>query len=304
MKCRFVLPAAVLALAVMPLHAQQPQRERPLPPGIKALRNLEYVPGGGVRQSLDLFLPENASAPLPLIVWVHGGAWRAGSKEHNPALPLLRDGYAVASINYRFTDTAIFPAQIQDCKAAIRFLRARAKEHDIDPDRIGVWGASAGGHLVALLGTTADVKELEAGTAENTASTRVQAVCNWFGPSNFLTVAQQGGDRRTSLPVVRRSDSPESQLIGGLVTEKPDKARAASPVTYASKDDAPFLTMHGDRDTVVPVEQSKELHETLVKAGVDSTLHIVEGGGHGQGFDKPEIKAMIREFFAKHLRKR
>src|SRR4051812_4543175 len=141
-------------------QAQRPQAK--VPEGTKVHRDLEYVKGGHERQRLDLYVPERADNPLPVIVWVHGGAWLAGSKEGGgPALPFVGKGYAVASVNYRLSQHATFPAQIEDCKAAIRWLRAHAETYHLDPDHIGVWGASAGGHLVALLGTSGGVEELE-----------------------------------------------------------------------------------------------------------------------------------------------
>ena len=162
------------------------------PKGVQALRNLPYVANGHERQRLDLYLPEKAEGRLPLIVWIHGGAWWAGSKEDCPAVPLAAKGYAVASINYRFSQHAVFPAQIEDCKAAIRWLRANAAKYHLDADHIGVWGASAGGHLVALLGTTGGVKELEGKGGNLDQSSRVQCVVDWFGPTDFVDDGQAG----------------------------------------------------------------------------------------------------------------
>jgi acetyl esterase/lipase len=168
--------------------AQAPQR--PLPEGISAKREVAYVSGGTERQRLDVFYPAKSEKPVPLVVWIHGGAWAGGTKERCPALPLLDGGFAVASVTYRFSQHAKFPAQIEDCKAAIRWLRAHAKELNFDPDRIGAWGSSAGGHLVALLGTTGDEKDWDKG--ENLdQSSKVQAVVDWFGPSNLLTMGAQ-----------------------------------------------------------------------------------------------------------------
>ena len=157
-------------------------------------------------------------------------------------MPLAAKGYAVASINYRLSQHAVFPAQIEDCKAAIRWLRANAAKYHLDPDHIGVWGASAGGHLVALLGTTGSVKELEGKGGNLDQSSRVQCVVDWFGPTDLATM---GGSHD-------KPGSPESRLIGGPVQENKEKARKASPLTYVSKDSAPFLIMHGDQDNTVP----------------------------------------------------
>ena len=295
-------PLLALLLLVTVAFSQQPRPGAPpLPPGIAARRDVAYVPGGGPRQTLDVFFPEKADKPLPLVVWIHGGAWRAGGKDHAPAMPLLADGFAVASVTYRFSQDAPFPAQIEDCKAAIRWLRAHAKELNFDPARVGVWGSSAGGHLVAMLGTAGDVKAWDKG--ENLdQSSRVQAVCDWFGPADLLTMGAQsppGSRIQHDAP-----DSPESKLVGGAVQENKEKTRAASPVTYVTADDAPFLIMHGDHDLLVPHEQSVELNDALKKAGVESTLKTMEASGHGDGaFRTPGAFAAVREFFLRTLRK-
>jgi acetyl esterase/lipase len=266
--------------------------------GVKAMRDLEYANVGGRSLRLDLYLPEKSDGPLPLIVWIHGGAWQAGNKSGTPALPFVRRGYAVASIDYRLSQDAIFPAQIEDCKAAIRWLRAHAKEHGIDPAHIGVWGSSAGGHLVALLGTSGDVKELEGAAGNLDQSSRVQAVCDWFGPTDFCQMAAHAIPG--SKLVHNDPKSPESRLIGGPIQENKDKVARANPITYVSKDDPPFLIMHGDRDNLVPHHQSVLLNEALKKAGVDVTFKTVEGAGHG--FGGPENTKMVEEFFDRTLK--
>ncbi|MGB8165864.1 MAG: alpha/beta hydrolase [Chthoniobacteraceae bacterium] len=287
---------ATLLLSTPPLFSQAP----PLPPGVKMLHDVEYVPGGGRAQSLDLYLPEKSDGPRPLIVWIHGGGWRAGTKDRSPAVRLMDAGFAVASVEYRLSSVAIFPAQIEDCKAAIRFLRAHATEYGIDAAHIGVWGSSAGGHLVAMLGTTGDVKEFEKG-GNLSESSRVQAVCDFFGPADLLTMgAQSPAEARIKHDA---PESPESLLVGGALQENKDKARAASPITYVTGDDAPFLIVHGSADPLVPLAQSEQLNSALKKAGVESTLRVIDGGGHGgKGFDEPEVTAQIRDFFTKHLK--
>jgi len=266
--------------------------------GVKALRGLEYANAGGKAILLDLYLPEKAEGPLPLIVWVHGGAWQTGSKEGCPALRMAPRGYAAASIDYRLSQEAIFPAQIEDCKAAIRWLRAHAKDYNLDPQRFGAWGASAGGHLVALLGTAGDVKELEGTGGNPDQSSRVQAVCDFFGPTDFCQMAAH------SLPgsPIQHDDarSPESRLIGGALQENKDKAARANPITYVTRNAPPFLILHGDKDPLVPHHQSEILAEALKKAGVEVTLHTVAGAGHG--FGGPQIDRMVEEFFDKHLK--
>jgi acetyl esterase/lipase len=276
-----------------------PHRAARVPEGTVVHRDLAYCSAGHPRQTLDLYVPHGATN-APLVVWIHGGAWQAGSKDNCRALPLLQHGYAVASLNYRLSQHARFPAQIEDCKAALRWLRVHGREHGVATDRIGVWGASAGGHLVALLGTSGDVSEFDVGEHTNVSS-RVQAVCNWFGPSDFAVMDQQAGD--TGRMRHNATDSPEAKLLGGPPEEKPKLAAKASPVTYVTADDPPFLHLHGDRDPLVPVGQSRLLHETLSKAGVESELLILEGAGHGgPEFESPEVKAKIVALFDRHLK--
>jgi len=268
-----------------------------LPADAKVLRDLEYIPGGGERNRLDLYLPANSANPLPVIVWVHGGAWRAGSKDNCPARRFVARGYAVASINYRLSQHAVFPAQIEDCKAALRWLRAHAAEYHLDPERFAAWGSSAGGHLVALLGTTGDLKDFDKGENLDQPS-RVQAVVDWFGPTDFT---QMG---KFSLPNSRidhdAKDSPEALLIGGAVQANKEKAARANPITYVSKADSSFLIMHGNKDNTVPYQQSELLRDALQKAGVPVTLKIVEGAGHGLG--GPEVNRVVEEFLDAQLK--
>ncbi|MCK4292650.1 MAG: alpha/beta hydrolase fold domain-containing protein [Planctomycetes bacterium] len=264
-------------------------------PDAKILRDIEYVPGGHERQKLDLYLPQTSSEkPLPLLIWIHGGAWLGGNKNNCPARRFVRQGYAVASINYRLSQHAIFPAQIEDCKAAIRFLRANAGKYGFDPKRFGVWGSSAGGHLVALLGTAGDVKEFDKGRNLDVSS-RVQAVCDYFGPTDFTKMSSF----RTKMDH-DSADSPESKLVGGPVQQNKDKCKRANPITYVTKDDPPFLICHGDKDPLVPLNQSQILYEALKKAGVAVKFHTVKGGGHG--FRDKQVDKMVEEFFGKHLK--
>jgi acetyl esterase/lipase/rhodanese-related sulfurtransferase len=281
----------LVIVVAAPAGAQQ-AKARPLPDSVVAHLDLEYVKDGHARQRLDLYLPKQASAPLPVIVWVHGGAWSAGDKASTPALPFAEKGYAVASINYRLSQHALFPAQLEDCKAAVRWLRAHAQRYNLNPDRIGAWGSSAGGHLVALLGTAGDVKELEGSGGHAELSSRVRCVVDFFGPTDFT---RMGGSHDGP-------KSPESRLLGGPVQEHRDRAARANPITYVSKDDAPFLIVHGHKDPVVPHSQSVLLHEALRQAGIDSTLITIEGGGHGgPQFQTGDTARRVAEFFDRHL---
>jgi acetyl esterase/lipase len=295
---RWMLVTAALLPALV-ADAQRIQRPQTLPANIDFRPNLEYAKPDGKPQYLDLYLPKNAEGKLPIIVAIHGGGWSGGDKARPQILPLLRDGYAVASINYRLSQVAKFPAQVHDCKAAIRWVRAHADELHLDADRIGIWGDSAGGHLVALLGTTADNKELEGEEGNANFSSRVQAVCDYYGPADFLTI----NDQAPPDTAIHHNapDSPEAKLIGGAIPENKEKAALASPVHYASKDAAPFLIMHGDVDKVVPVQQSIELRDALQKAGVEASLYIIGGQGHGFR-NHPELIPMMRAFFDRHLK--
>ena len=268
-----------------------------LPPGTRVIPDLDYVGDGHERHTLDLYLPRDVPAkPLPLVVWVHGGGWRKGDKSRTPARGLVADGFAVASINYRLSQHAPFPAQIEDCKAAIRWLRAHASEYHLDPDRIAVWGASAGGHLVALLGTSGDRKEFDVGKHLDQSS-RVQAVCDWYGPTQFVPLGVTA-ERAARSP--RNVDSPIAMLLGGPISENIDKASLASPMEYVSGDDPPFLILHGEKDKLVPLDQSTRFAEKLEAAGVPVELVVFPEAAHG-GAEFIEAIPRISTFFQEQL---
>ena len=292
--------AALFIASLAIFHAADAQQRQRVPEGVKAQRDIAYVENGHERQKLDLYLPEKTSAPLPLIIWIHGGGWQAGSKDNCPALRFTERGYAVASIGYRLSGSAIFPAQIEDCKAAIRWLRAHAAENNLDPKKFAVWGSSAGGHLVALVGTSGDVKQFDVG-ANLDQSSRVQAVCDYFGPTD---ITQMDAHALGGAPFKHdSSDSPESKLIGGAVQENKDKAARVNPITYVSSDDPPFLIVHGDKDPLVPHHQSELLFDALKKSGVSAHFHTIHGAGHGgPGFAGKNIDDMVAAFFDERLK--
>ncbi len=257
-------------LCLLPLAGVAQPGRSTTPAGTKVERNLEYVKDGHERNKLDLYLPEKADAPLPLVVWIHGGAWRAGSKDRCPVTWLVGKGYAVASINYRFLEHGAFPAQIEDCKAALRWLRANAKKYNLDPDHVGVMGASAGGHLSALLGTSGHVKELEGKGGNAEQSSKVQAVIDLFGPLGI----------------------PSGNRAQGNV------------LTHLTKETPPFLIVHGEEDKTVPIRQSERLKEALEKAGVEVKFVPIKGASHGgPAFQNEEIRKSYLEFLDKHLKK-
>ena len=266
-----------------------------LPGGVVTYHDLDYVPQGHTRQKLDLYLPKG-NKKVPLIVFIHGGAFTRGDKKDQNPAPFLSDGYAFASLNYRLSQDAIFPAQIEDCKAAVRWLRRNAEKYRLDPDRFGVWGTSAGGHLVALLGTTGDAKIFDVG--ENLEfSSRIQAVADWFGPTDFLQMDAHKGPNGMGHDA---PGSPESRLIGGAIQRNKEKVAAANPITYITPNDSPFLIAHGDADRLVPYQQSVILEGALKAAGVPVTFYTVKGGGHG--FRNDTADKLRTEFFAKYLK--
>ena len=263
------------------------------------ITNIKYVKDGTERQTLDLYLPKTKPGPFPLIIWIHGGSWMYGDKGEN-CLPArdMSDEFAVASVNYRYTTDATFPAQINDCKAAVRFLRANAAKYRIDPNRFGVWGSSAGGYLAAMVGTTGDstyptIEGRKKGEPE--VSSKVQAVCDWCGPTNFFSAQSQSG------PEIKfKYSGPGSAVYNMMFTNMhPQVLLAASPVNYVSSDDPPFLIMHGDKDDAVPLAQSQELYDLLQKAGVRSKLEVLKNRGHN--FDFPEFIERVRVFFTRNL---
>ncbi|MFA5687628.1 MAG: alpha/beta hydrolase [Kiritimatiellales bacterium] len=256
--------------------------------------NIHYVSGGNEKQTLDIYLPKNETGQsLPLIIWVHGGGWGGGDKNNCPPLEngFVRHGYAIASINYRLTPDNRFPAQLEDCKAAVRWLRANAADYNLDPDRFAAWGSSAGGHLASLLGVTGNTRQFDAGENLNFSSC-VQAVIDVCGPSDL-----------TAREMWDPFFNTRAQLLGGTLEEKPELAAAASPQLYVTKDSAPFSIWHGTKDPRVPISQSERLHETLWKAGVQSELNRVENAGHSlhQHLAEKELTDKIVLFLKKHL---
>ena len=291
---------AVCFLAAESASAQQTTRRPSAQPdaNVEVIRDIEYATVGDVSLQLDLHLPRNVERKPQLLIWIHGGGWRKGSRTANKLDFMLPAGYAVASISYRLTDVAGFPAQIHDCKAAVRWLRAHADRYGYKADLLGVAGGSAGGHLVSLLGTSGGVEELEGTLGNHTdQSSRVDAVVDFYGPSDFLLMKENKSDN------LNQPNSPVALLLGGSPAEKPEVARAASPAQHVDADDAAFLIIHGTADPLVLPEQSKHFYKKLQAAGVDSQLHWVEGAGHGGPlFFGDECQEIIRKFFDQRLR--
>jgi len=265
-----------------------------LPAGVTRVANLDYTRTPSGNLALDLYLPETPSAqPLPVVVWVHGGGWKSGSKLNCPLTWLAAEGFAVASLDVRLLHHAGWPAQLDDPRAAVRWLRQNASTYRLDPARIAIAGGSSGGHVAALVGTSP-------APAGETVSSRVQAVIDFYGPADLLTMPPNvPGPNRTDADLARANGA---RLLGGIVRDRPGLARQASALYQVSRDDPPFLLLHGDADPQVPVDQSRRLHAALRDAGVTAELHVLPGAGHGGSpFNLPEIRARIRDFLQREL---
>lgn len=295
MSSRFA-PAVALVFAST-LAAQQ----APEPPeNVRLQEGIEYSNVGG-RMAMDVVTPKSGDGPFPAVVCIHGGGFRAGSRKSflQVAYRLADAGYVAASVSYRLSPKHQFPAHVEDVKAAVRFLRANAQRFRIDPARIGATGGSAGGHLALMLGLTGGVDEFEGSGPALDESSRVQAVVNFFGPTDLTKSYEPGAsvDAAEVLPM----------FLGGDL----DHARAlhikASPINWVSPDDAPTLTIHGTKDRFVAYEHARWITDRLGQAGVDAELLTLEGADHGFGGfgDRlEEAHAAMIEFFDRHLSER
>lgn len=264
----------------------------------KKIANVKYAEVGDQTLALDLYLPTTKNAPL--IVWVHGGAWRAGSKDFMPLTALVEDGYAIASVDYRLSTVATFPALIHDCKGAIRWLRAHATEYGYNTHRIGIAGNSAGGHMVALIGTSNGNKELEGSVGGNTKqSSDVQAIVSYYGASNLTTILSQSTPHGLSVR------APALKLLLGNTPDKNETlAKLASPVFHVDKNDPPLLLLHGDQDPQMPINQSHELHAAYKARKLDVHFEVINGAAHGgKAFYDAKRNALVKKFFDRTLRK-
>jgi acetyl esterase/lipase len=261
-------------------------------------RDVEYARADQHSLLLDLYVPSDQDAP-PLIVWVHGGAWRSGSKMDVPIRQLVERGFAIASVDYRLSPVARFPAQVHDIKAAIRYLRARQRVHGYDSSRVVIAGSSAGGHLAALVGVSNGVTALEGSVGEHAqASSDVQAIVSFYGASNLQTILSQ------STPHGLKVRVPALELLlGGQPDAQAELARLASPVAHVDERDPPLLLIHGDQDPQMPIDQAHELNAAYRKAGRYVALEVVRGGVHGgKGFYEPEMLGRVERFLQTQLR--
>ncbi|MCY8493889.1 prolyl oligopeptidase family serine peptidase [Bacillus inaquosorum] len=253
------------------------------------------------RDPMDaLFDKKGNQETYPLIIYLQGCGWGWTKQDTYAFLPQLaefaKEGYTVASVQYRGSGDAVFPAQLQDVKTAVRFLKANASAYNIDPQNIGVWGDSSGGHLALLLGLTEGLKEFDGNREYAHVSSRVQAIADWFGPTDLLTMS-----RYPSIFDHDSPHSPESKLIGGAIQEHKEKARKASPIEYVHREAPPILIMHGDQDDVVPYEQSAEFYHALKKAGHDAIMYKIKEAGHS-GFTQHHTLNIVKDFFNCYLK--
>lgn len=265
----------------------------------ETLRDIEYAKSPEQRLLLDLYLPDKKK-DAPLMVWIHGGAWRRGSKNSMPLGALVEEGWAIASVEYRLSPVAPFPAQIHDIKAAIRWLRAHSDKYGYASKRVAIAGASAGGHLVALTGISNGHKQLEGTLGKHLdQSSDVQVIIDFYGASNLQTILHQSTPHGLSVRV------PALELLlGDHPDKKPEVAKLASPVTHVDANDPPLLLLHGDQDPQMPINQSHELHARYKKAGAPVRFSVVHGAAHGgkMFYDEARMK-IVRNFLKKHFLK-
>jgi acetyl esterase/lipase len=254
--------------------------------GMRHWRDVIVAKPLGYRPLTAMISAPKSSKPLPLVIYIHGGAWFIG----HPAIQnrgyqdmdfinkILNAGFAVARITYRFSMEAKFPTQLHDCKAAVRYLHNHAKTFNIDPTRIAAMGDSAGGHLALMLGVTGNNPQMEGAVGEKEGSSAVKAVVNWFGPTDFLNM--QNDAITNEWQDHNDAKSPESILIGGALQDHPEKARFASPLHHVNASAPPMLHQHGKKDRLVPFKQAQRMHDALVAVGVHSELHAIADADH------------------------
>lgn len=292
----------IFLLLIFSLTRFQSLKQNEHAPGERKYLDLAYA-SLSPAQKMDIYLPDSTKGLFPVILYIHGGAFKFGDKAdkvYSVMLEVLRKGYAVVYINYRLSGEARFPAQIQDVKAAIRFVRAHAGDYSLNADKIVAWGESAGGYLAALAGTSGNIKALEdPGLGNPEQSSRVQAVVDMFGPIDFLTMDDQFAAGSVKGMLHNGAESPESQLLGKQITLIPELVKKSNPETYISKDDPPFYIQHGSVDPVIPVQQSvhfaDELKKTIGKNKVILDLLPKEGHATDGFWTKENINKILVE---------
>jgi acetyl esterase/lipase len=273
------------------------------PKGTVMYSNIAYANDTLKKHRLDIYLPPNATK-LPLVVWIHGGAWMMNDKYadmnymRNTVKAFIDSGYALASIDYRFSTDAVFPAQIQDCNQAVEYLYQHADEYKIDNKRIAVIGFSAGGHLASLMALSNNNEVKEFYPAGQKTHFTIKCALDFYGPSDLIMLATNPDT------AINNMRNPVSILLGAMPVDRPDLAKKASPVTYIDKNDPPFLIVQGEKDESVPNTESKILSSWLTLAGVKNKLIIVPGAPHyGVMFDADYIRKDVFEYLADTIKK-
>jgi acetyl esterase/lipase len=298
MKNKGLLIAILVLMQPMFVFGQKPNPYvNVFPTGTVIHDNVPYNNDADPRHLLDLYLPANAQGKVPLVIFVHGGGWISNDKYADMGYmkktiaEIVSSGFALASIDYRLATQAVFPALIQDCNRAASFLYDNANKYGLDRTRFAVMGFSAGGHLASLMGLAQNNNVASFYLPNTTKAFRFKAVVDFYGPSEL-----------TSLKSSEDPKSPEAVLIGAAPLARPDLAKVASPVTYVDKNDPPFLILHGEKDNIVPNQQSKLLHGWLQVVGVPSELIIVKDAPHfGAMYDVDDIRNRVIGFLKKHL---
>ena len=265
----------------------------------KLIRNIPYVVNGHKLQNFDLYIPKNATKPMPVLLWIHGGAWEGGLKKWIDPAYLINSGYAIASIDYRFSNTAIFPAQIQDCNEAIYFIWKNAAKYNIDRTKLIIGGGSAGGHLASLIGlsTNNNIADFYNGISKSK-DIKFKAILDFYGPADLNVVH----GKATSMDY-DSENSALTRFLGFATLDRPDVAKKASPVTYIDKSDPPILILHGDADDIVPFWESRQFNSWLTLAGVKSQLIKLDGAGHGgPTFASEETQRKVNDFLTAALK--
>jgi acetyl esterase/lipase len=304
------LPALIICVLLLSNCKKSNSETVPAEP-IPARRTISDTPYATLNaaQKMDIYLPA-ARGPYPVVVLIHGGGWIIGDKQEYRTSAkteaLLSRGYAVVAVNYRLSNVAKYPAQIQDVKAAVRFIRSVAAIYNLNPNKIGAWGTSAGGHLTALLATSGGVNSLENFAMGDAAqSSRIQAAADWFGPTDFLQMDAQSVTQGCGAGGHNLASSPESMLMGYAIQTQPALVQLANPITYVTSDDPPIYIAHGMNDCTVPRLQGQILYDALipVKGTADVKLNLLSASGHGTGqFENTATVNLMVDFFDLYLK--
>lgn len=298
------LPFLIALINGLPakIAAQKTPVQAFFPEGTIFHSNIDYAGDGNKKHLLDIYLPPKHTKRLPLVIWIHGGAWMLNDKYadmsymRNTVRGFIDKGYALASIDYRYSTEAVFPAQIRDCNQAVEYLFNHAPEFDIDRDRIALIGFSAGGHLASLLALSNNNKVQEFYTGGSSSHFKIKCVLDFYGPSNLLMLS---GNPDTS---INNDRNAVSRLLGAMAIDRPDLAVKASPVTYLDKNDPPFFIVQGEKDESVPNTQSRMLSNWLGLLGVRNELVIVPGAPHfGEMFDAADIRERLFSFLSANM---